>query len=102
MSTDLSYAFDIISRTSHLRIFSQRATSRRKLPPSFAPHPAKSRAAHVGAGTGHRARAWNYVLDINQASKSHSSLVNVRPRVARDIPIVRIRLLGFRRAFPLG
>jgi RNA polymerase sigma-70 factor (ECF subfamily) len=35
MSTDLSYAFDIISRTSHLRIFSQRATSRRKLSPEL-------------------------------------------------------------------
>ena len=42
MSTDLSYAFDI-SRTSNLRVFSQRATSRRKLSPELRTPPTKSR-----------------------------------------------------------
>ena len=42
MSTDLSYAFDI-SRTSNLRVFSQRATSRCKLSPELRTPPTKSR-----------------------------------------------------------
>ena len=64
MSTGLNYAFDIISRTSNLRVFSQRATSRRKLSPELRTPPTMSRTTHVGAGTGHRARAWNYALNI--------------------------------------
>jgi len=50
MSTGLSYAFDIISRTSNLRVFSQRATSRRKLSPELRTPPTKSRTTHVRGG----------------------------------------------------
>jgi hypothetical protein len=53
MSTGPSYAFDIISRTSNLRAFSQRATSRRKLCPELRTPPTRSRTTHVGVGTGH-------------------------------------------------
>jgi len=34
-------------------------------PPSSAPR-RQNRTAHVGVGTGHRARAWNYALDISR------------------------------------
>jgi len=71
--------------------------------PSFAPHPAKSRATHVGAGTGHRARARNYTLNITSVDPpsgssldtcdlaSHATLRSCRSRCPRAASRDRFR-----------
>jgi hypothetical protein len=63
-------------------------SSRLGFPPSFAPHPAKSRATHVGAGTGHRARAWNYTLNSHQ-SISNPVVHSIRATSRRTRPCNR-------------
>ena len=50
-------------------------------PPSFAPR-RPGAATHVGVGTGHRARTWNYATRHQPILQSACSLVSVRPRVA--------------------